>query len=178
MDSRHWTNSNLITCVMRPLFVAMAGRSRSPSADHRFTCHGNWSLMQGAVGDQGFVAVRIAERTRYLCRVLLMLPKSRTGRRRIDRVLYHTSSALGDLCMHSMPLSRMRVQRKFLNPNMGRVRRLIARWSCSTRLLRYLDWRILIGVSRSVLMASSAARLAPLLSMVTVSEHRSARSIS
>ena len=37
---------------------------------------------------------------------------------------------------------------KVLNPSMGRVRRLIARWSCSTRLLRYFDWRILMGVSR------------------------------
>jgi hypothetical protein len=40
----------LITCVMRPLFVAMAGRSRSPAADHRFTCHGKRSLMRGAAG--------------------------------------------------------------------------------------------------------------------------------
>jgi hypothetical protein len=36
-------------------------------------------------------------------------------------------------------------------------------------LLRYLDCRILMGVSRSSLMASRAARLAPLLSTVTVS---------
>ena len=74
---------------------------------------------------------------------------------------------LAIMCMHSMPSRRMRAQRKFLNPNMGRVRRLIARWSCSTRLLRYLNWRILMGISRSALMASSAARLAPLLSIVT-----------
>src|SRR5260370_38168753 len=36
-------------------------------------------------------------------------------------------------------------------------------------LFKYFVWRILIGVSRSALMASSAARLAPLLSIVTVS---------
>lgn len=35
--------------------------------------------------------------------------------------------------------------------------------------LWYVFWRILIGVSRSALMASSAARLTPLLSIVTVS---------
>ncbi|MFM0631684.1 hypothetical protein [Paraburkholderia xenovorans] len=29
-----------------------------------------------------------------------------------------------------------------MNPSMARVRRLIARSSCSTRLLGYLDWRI------------------------------------
>jgi hypothetical protein len=50
-----------------------------------------------------------------------------------------------------------------------RVHRLIARWSCSIRMFRYFDWRILMGVSRSASIASSAARLAPLLSMITVS---------
>jgi hypothetical protein len=37
------------------------------------------------------------------------------------------------------------------------------------RLLRYLDCRISIGVSRSIDRIERAARLAPLLSMVTVS---------
>jgi len=73
------------------------------------------------------------------------------------------------ICIVSMPDRMMRAQRKFLNPSIGRVRRLIARWSCSMRLFRYLFWRTLIGVSRSALRASSAARLAPLLSIVTVS---------
>jgi hypothetical protein len=52
--------------------------------------------------------------------------------------------------MSSMPLNRMRAQRKFLKPGTGRVRRLI-------------------GVSRSALRAPSAARFAPLLSIATVS---------
>jgi DDE superfamily endonuclease len=47
--------------------------------------------------------------------------------------------------------------------------RLIARWSCSTTLFRYFDCRILIGTSRSALIAFSPARFAPLLSIVTVS---------
>ena len=71
--------------------------------------------------------------------------------------------------VHNLNAGQKDPGRKVLNPSMGRVRRLIARWSCSTRLLRYLDWRTLMGASRSALMASSAARLAPLLSMVTVS---------
>jgi len=54
-----------------------------------------------------------------------------------------------------MPLNRMRAQRKFLNPNMGRVRRLIARWSCPMVLLDEvvqifgladLDGRFTIGI--------------------------------
>jgi len=63
----------------------------------------------------------------------------------------------------------MRAQRKLLNPSVGRAMRLIARWSCSTTLFRYFDCRILIGTSRSALIAFSPARFAPLLSMITVS---------
>jgi integrase/recombinase XerD len=40
---------------------------------------------------------------------------------------------------------------------------------CSTMLFRYLTCRTLMAVSRSALMAWRAARLVPLLSMVTVS---------
>lgn len=50
-----------------------------------------------------------------------------------------------------------------------RMTRLTARWFCSTMLFRYLLYRILIGVSRSVLSASRAARLAPLLPTAIVS---------
>jgi len=63
----------------------------------------------------------------------------------------------------------MRAQRRLLNPSIGRTMRLIARWSCSTTLFRYFDCRILIGTSRSALIAFSPARFAPLLSIVTVS---------
>ncbi|MGX0622505.1 hypothetical protein ACUXAV_005226, partial [Cupriavidus metallidurans] len=35
---------------------------------------------------------------------------------------------LAIICMVSMPPIRMRAQRKFLNPSMGRARRLMARW--------------------------------------------------
>ena len=45
---------------------------------------------------------------------------------------------LAIICINSMPLNKMRAQRNVLNPNVGRVLRLIARWSCSTMLLRYL----------------------------------------
>lgn len=55
-------------------------------------------------------------------------------------------------------------------PSMGRVRRLIARWSCSMTLISYLVRRNLMGVSRSTSLAFSAARLAPLLSILTVSD--------
>jgi len=76
---------------------------------------------------------------------------------------------LAIICINSMPLNKMRAQRNVLNPNIDRVRRLIARWSCSTMLLRYLTWRILMGVSRPAFTACKPARSAPLLSMVTVS---------
>ena len=38
-----------------------------------------------------------------------------------------------------------------LNPNMGRVTRLTARWSCSTMLLRYFTCRMMICVPYSSL---------------------------
>ena len=56
--------------------------------------------------------------------------------------------------------------RKDLNPSIGRTTRLMARWSCSTMLLRYLACRIFIPALRSALQLSIAAVLAPLLSMV------------
>jgi hypothetical protein len=56
-------------------------------------------------------------------------------------------------------LIERRIRQKVLNPGMGRIRRLIARWSCSIRLLRYLNWRILMGVPRPALMASRCRRL-------------------
>jgi hypothetical protein len=47
-----------------------------------------------------------------------------------------SSVLLAIVCITSMPPGRIRAQRKVLNSSMGRVRRLIARWSCSTRLTR------------------------------------------
>lgn len=86
-------------------------------------------------------------------------------------VLPH-GSTIGDsgriMCLNSMPPGMMRAQRKFSKPSIGRVRRLMARWSCSTPLFRYFFWRILIGAPRPALRACSAARFDPLLSIVTV----------
>jgi hypothetical protein len=45
------------------------------------------------------------------------------------------------MCIVSMPAIRMRAQANDLKPCIGRTMRLMARWSCSTRLLRYFDWR-------------------------------------
>src|SRR5664279_2579398 len=73
------------------------------------------------------------------------------------------------MCIVSMPAMRMPAQRKDLNPSMGRTMRLIARWSCSTMLLRYFDWRSPMSAPESARMPSMAAVLAPLLSMVIFS---------
>ena len=64
---------------------------------------------------------------------------------------------------------RIRAQRKVLNPSIGRVMRLMARWSCSTTLLRYFDWRISMGSALSAWMLVIAAVFAPFLSIVTFS---------
>ncbi len=56
-----------------------------------------------------------------------------------------------------------------LKLSIGLVTRLIARWSCSTMLLRYLLWRTGIGTSRPALTASMAALFAPRLSIATFS---------
>ncbi len=53
--------------------------------------------------------------------------------------------------------------------SIGLVRRLMARWSCSTMLFRYLAWRTTIRFSRAAFMASRAATFEPLLSIVTFS---------
>ncbi|MGF6604899.1 hypothetical protein P3T23_009655 [Paraburkholderia sp. GAS448] len=46
-----------------------------------------------------------------------------------------------------------------MNPSMGRVRRLIARWSCSMILFKYFVCRILMGVSRSALMVFQRSQI-------------------
>ena len=45
----------------------------------------------------------------------------------------------------------------------------LARWSCSTMLSRYFDWRSPMSAPESACMPSMAAVLAPLLSTVIVS---------
>jgi hypothetical protein len=68
--------------------------------------------------------------------------------------------------MSSIPARVTAADQKDLNPIIGRTWRLIARWSCSTTLLRYLLCRSSISVSCSKLQLSIAADLVPLLSMV------------
>ena len=68
-------------------------------------------------------------------------------------------------CMTSMPVIVHRAAQNDLKPSIGRVIRLIARWSCSTTLFRYFTWRSSMLASLSVLYSSIAAVLAPLLSM-------------
>jgi hypothetical protein len=98
---------------------------------------------------------------------------------------FRTEAAYG--CLKPTPTSRLR--RAFLhlrhstvfrehvlgtmNLSIGRTNRLIARWSCSTMLLRYLIWRspmpALCSVSCSALWLSIAAVWAPLRSIVVFS---------
>ena len=72
------------------------------------------------------------------------------------------------MCINSMPASTELADRNDLKLSIGLVTRLMARWSCSTMLLRYLTWRTKIGTSRPALIASIAALLAPLLSIATL----------
>jgi len=53
-----------------------------------------------------------------------------------------------------------------LNPSISRAIRLMARWSYSMMLFRYLFWRIRVSTQASALTLSMAAVLAPHLSMV------------
>ena len=62
------------------------------------------------------------------------------------------------ICMSSMPERMMRAQRKLLNPIIGLMMRLMARWSCSTTLFRYFTCRIVMGVSRPALRDFSGFR--------------------
>ncbi len=73
------------------------------------------------------------------------------------------------MCMVSIPPMRIRALQNDLKPIIGRVIRFTARWSCSTMLFRYLDWRIRMSTQAPVFTLSMAAVLAPLLSMVTYS---------
>ena len=79
------------------------------------------------------------------------------------------------MCMSSIPPKMTRAQRKLLNPSIGRTMRLIARWSCSTTLFRYFDCRILIGTSRSALIAFSPQLVAGFFSAVFALEGTSGK---
>lgn len=46
-----------------------------------------------------------------------------------------------------MPASTLLAARNDLKPSTGQVTRLIARWSCSAMLLRYLAWRTVIDTA-------------------------------
>ena len=102
----------------------------------------------------GSVAVRSAGQAAVICGGLLMKRASRTAARRDRGVLpRHFICPFLIMCMNSMPLRMTRAQRKSLNPSIGRVMRLMARWSCSTTLFRYLtltnlDGRLALGVHR------------------------------
>jgi hypothetical protein len=80
--------------------------------------------------------------------------------------------------MSSVPARTLAADRKDLKPSMGRVTRLMARWSWSTMLLRYLTWRTTIAISLFSMIESMAALLAPLLSIVTFSGTSLARMAS
>jgi len=54
----------------------------------------------------------------------------------------------------------MRARQNDLNPRIGRAIRLMARWSCSTMLLRYLHWHMRLSTQASALTLSMAAVLA------------------
>ena len=73
------------------------------------------------------------------------------------------------MCINSMPARTFLADRNDLKLSIGLVTRLMARWSCSTMLFRYLTCQTTIGVSRLALMPSIAALLVPLLSIVTFS---------
>jgi hypothetical protein len=71
--------------------------------------------------------------------------------------------------MVSMPEMIFADDQNDLNPSIGLTLRLMARWSCSTRLFRYLDWRSSMARPLWTNKAFTAAVLAPLLSIVIFS---------
>jgi hypothetical protein len=75
------------------------------------------------------------------------------------------------MCMVSMPAMILTADLKDLNPIIGRVRLLMALWSCSTMLFKYLHCRSSMSTPLSATSARTAAVLAPLLSMVIFFGH-------
>ncbi len=66
----------------------------------------------------------------------------------------------------SIPANVAWADQKDLKLSIGRIRRLINRWSCSTMLFKCLHWRILMRLFWSVLYCLIAVVLAPLLSIL------------
>jgi Na+-transporting NADH:ubiquinone oxidoreductase subunit NqrF len=66
----------------------------------------------------------------------------------------------------SIPAKVARADQKDLKPSIGRIIRLINRWSCSIILFKYLHWRIFTRLFSSLLYCLIAEVLAPLKSMV------------
>jgi hypothetical protein len=57
-----------------------------------------------------------------------------------------TSCHFLSMCMRSMPTSVLWAASNDLNPSMGRVTRLTARWSCSTILFKYFTCRMMMWI--------------------------------
>ena len=73
------------------------------------------------------------------------------------------------MCISSIPAWVDCAASNDLNPSIGRVTRVTPQSSYSTRLLRYLSWRISMPASYSASSCSIATVLAPLSSMVIFS---------
>ena len=74
-------------------------------------------------------------------------PRRRTALRAFEgRALEISNCPLRMACMTSIPAIVQHAAQNDLKPSMGRMRRLTALWSCSTRLLRYLEWRMTMAV--------------------------------
>jgi hypothetical protein len=94
----------------------------------------------------GFFAVRGLGRAQARGSWRLNMPVNRTAL--LDApVLQRLSCLLRIMCIVSIPSDRIRALRHDLKPSISLVIRLIARWSCSTMLFRYLHCRRLIAVS-------------------------------
>src|ERR1700753_2934315 len=105
----------------------------------------NFFLYEGSNAGEGSVAIKVMAKEGNPVRVPYI-----TGE-------WNCSAAKGEvpfatficpflmLCISSTPDRTIRAQRKFLKPIIGLTMRLMARWSCSTTLLRYLFCQTLIG---------------------------------
>jgi hypothetical protein len=81
----------------------------------------------------------------------------------------NTSWPLRIMCISSMPTNTFPAAQNDLKFSIARVIRLIAQWSCSTMLFRYLICLTSIGAPLCSMTSSMAALLDPLLSIVTFS---------
>ena len=63
------------------------------------------------------------------------------GRTTTSAFAIHRACPLRSACIISIPRTVRHAVVNRLNPSIGRVRRLMNRWSCSMTLFRYLHWR-------------------------------------